>query len=47
MIGRGEPKQNIYVKSFNDGLRNECLSEHRLTSLDHTKHVVETRRREY
>jgi putative transposase len=43
----GKPNQNAYIESFNGRLRDECLSEHWFTSLDHALGVTETWRREF
>lgn len=47
LIEPGKPNQNAYVESFNGRLRDECLNEHWLTSLDHAMRVIETWTREY
>jgi putative transposase len=47
LIEPGKPNQNAYIESFNGRLRDECLNEHRFTSLAHARVVIETWRREY
>jgi putative transposase len=47
LIEPGMLNRNAYVESFNGRLRDECLNEHWLASLDHAKRVIETWRREY
>lgn len=37
LIEPGKPNQNAYVESFNGRLRDECLNEHRCTSLAHAR----------
>ena len=46
-IDPGKPSQSAYIESFSGRLRDECLNEHRFTSLDHARDVIETWRREY
>jgi hypothetical protein len=43
----GKPDQSAYLESFNGRLRDECLNEHRFSSLAHTRVTVEAWRREY
>lgn len=47
LIEPGKPNQNAYIESFNGRFRDECLNEHRFTSLQHAKVVIESWRREY
>jgi len=47
LIEPGKPNQNAYVESFNGRLRDECLSEHWLSSLPHAQVAIERGRREY
>jgi putative transposase len=44
-IDPGKLNQNVYIESFNGRLRDECVNEHRVTSLDHARVVIETWRR--
>ncbi len=39
-IDLGKPNQNAYIESFNGRLRDERLSEHYFTSLDHARRVI-------
>jgi transposase InsO family protein len=46
-IEPGKPNRNAYVESFNGRLRDECLNEHRFTSLPHARALIEAWRRDY
>jgi putative transposase len=46
-IDPGKPNQNAYIQSFNGRLRDECLNEHWVTSIDHARGVIEIWRRKY
>jgi len=47
LIEPGKPNQNAYVESFNGRLRDECLNEHWLMSVEHARAVIEAWRRAY
>ena len=47
LIEPGKPNQNACIESFNGRFRDECLNEHRFTSLRHARVVIEAWRREY
>ena len=47
LIEPGKPNQNAYVESFNGRFRDECVNEHRFTSLAHAEVVMDAWRREY
>lgn len=46
-IEPGKPNQNAYIESFNGRLRDECLNEHWLPSLQRVRAEIERWRREY
>ncbi|WJN72856.1 Transposase [Burkholderia anthina] len=35
-----KPTQNAYIESFNGKFRDECLNEHRFTTLAHARTVI-------
>lgn len=47
LIEPGKPDQDAYIESFNGRFREECLNEHRFTSLQHAKVVIIAWQREY
>jgi transposase InsO family protein len=42
LIQPGKPNQNAYIESFNGRLRDECLNEHWLPTLLHSRTEIET-----
>lgn len=47
LIEPGKPNQKAYAESFSGRLRDECLNEHRFTSLLQARALIEQWRREY
>ena len=47
LIEPGKPTQNAYIESFNGKFRDECLNEHRFTSLAEARILIAARRRDY
>jgi transposase InsO family protein len=47
LIEAGKPNQNAHIESFNGRFREECLNEHRFTSLQHAKVIIDAWQREY
>ena len=47
LIEPRRPMQNGYIESFNGTFRDECLNEHRFTSLAQAREVIAAWRRDY
>lgn len=45
--GPGKRNQNTCIESFNGRFRDECLSDHRLLTLAHTRQAIEAWRVDY
>lgn len=43
----GKPTDNAFIESFNGRLREECLNQHRFTSLEDVKQIIEEWRQSY
>ncbi len=46
-IRPGKPVENAYIESFNGRFRDECLNEHWIVSMRHTRQLIEEWRIEY
>jgi len=46
-IRPGKPVENAYIESFNGKFRDECLNENRFVSLQQTRQIIETWRKDY
>ncbi|WP_370444277.1 integrase core domain-containing protein [Candidatus Burkholderia verschuerenii] len=47
LLQAAKPKQNAYTASFKGELRDECLSEHWLTTLGYDRGVIVAMRQDY
>ena len=46
-IDPGRPVQNAFIESFNGKLRDECLNQHWLVSLEEARRIIESWRLDY
>jgi putative transposase len=46
-IQPGKPMQTAYIESFNERFRDECLKDHRFTSLNEALVLIEAWRQDY